>query len=348
MNNSSPTIQFLRIGALALILYWSFTIIQPFVSIVIWAGVISITLYPVHLRLTAMFKGRKRWSATLITVVALTVLTIPTYFFGESLVEATSHLVDMKNSDQLQFPPPEPEVKEWPLIGKKVHEMWTQASSNLYEMIPQYEGPIRRLIRWIFDALAGFGAVFLQLFVSTIIAGIFLTVSEPAEKFIEKFINALSPNFGDSVTKLSAATVRSVAKGIIGISFIQALLAGVGMAIGGIPLVGLWTALALVLSIMQIGTLPVAIIVAIISFKTMDTTPAVIMTIYMLVVGVLDNILKPILLGKGVNVPMLVVFIGAIGGFMSSGFMGLFLGPIILSIAYKLTINWVELQPKRK
>lgn len=347
MNNNNPTIQFLRIGALALILYWSFTILKPFVSIVIWASVISVTLYPLHLRVTKWLKGREKLSATLITLIGLTVITIPTYFFGESLVEATNHLVELKNSESITFPPPEPAVKEWPLIGKKVHELWSQASSNLYEMIPQYEGPIRKLIRWLFEALAGFGAVFLQIFASTIIAGVFLTVSKSAESFVNKLINELSPNFGDSVTQLGASTIRSVAKGIIGISFIQAILAGLGMAIGGIPLVGLWTVLALVLSIMQIGTLPVAIIVAIISFNTMDTTPAVIMTIYMLVVGVIDNFLKPILLGKGVDVPMLVVFLGSIGGFISGGFMGLFLGPIILSIGYKLVINWVEIQPNK-
>lgn len=137
-------------------------------------------------------------------------------------------------------------------------------------------------------------------------------------------------------------TVRNVAKGVLGVAIIQSLLAGIGFVLAGIPLAGLWILVCLVLSIVQIGILPVSVGVIIYIWGAADTGTATIFTIWMVLVGVSDNILKPILLGKGAPAPMLVVFLGAIGGFMVSGFIGLFTGAIILTLGYKLMISWLE------
>ena len=159
---------------------------------------------------------------------------------------------------------------------------------------------------------------------------------------------------GIEMTQLAEVTVRNVAKGILGVAFIQSMLAGVGFVLAGIPLAGLWIVISLVLAIVQVGILPVSVGVIIYIWGHGSTLTAILLTVWMLFVGVIDNILKPIMLGKGAPVPMLVVFLGAIGGFISTGFIGLFTGAIILSIGYKLLQAWlnssekVETTPEKK
>jgi predicted PurR-regulated permease PerM len=193
--------------------------------------------------------------------------------------------------------------------------------------------------------LASTGAGVLQLIASIIITGIFLHYAEAGGVTIRKIFTRIAGDQGEHFAELSEVTIRNVVKGILGVAVIQSLLAAIGFVVAGVPFAGLWTVLCLVLAIVQIGVGPVVLGVVIYMFATADALTATLLMVWLILVSISDNILKPILLGRGAPAPMLVVFLGAVGGFIASGFVGLFLGPVILSIGYKLFFVWVESHP---
>ena len=178
--------------------------------------------------------------------------------------------------------------------------------------------------------------------ISIIISGIMLAYEKEETDFARKFFVKLAGKKGEEMTGVVKQTVQNVVKGILGVAAIQTIFVGIGLLLAGIPFAGLWIILSLILAIVQIGILPVSIGVIIYIWSTGDTVTATVLTVWMLVVGLMDNVLKPILLGKGATVPMLVVFLGAIGGFIYSGFIGLFTGAIVMTLAYKLAEKWLN------
>ncbi|MCY7409282.1 MAG: AI-2E family transporter [Chitinophagales bacterium] len=245
-------------------------------------------------------------------------------------------------SGELVVPLPPPSIQTIPLIGDPVFEAWTLASTNMGELVMQYKDQLIFVGRTVVNLLASTGKGIVLLLISIIISGVLLIYGKEAGNFGRAFFVRLVGERGNDMASVAEVTVRNVTKGILGVAFIQSMLAGLGIFIAGIPFAGLWTLMCLFLSVMQIGLLPVSLGVVIYAWSTMNTLPAILLTAWMLFVGIVDNILKPILLGRKAPVPMLVVFLGAIGGFISSGFIGLFTGAIILSLAYKLMISWVN------
>jgi predicted PurR-regulated permease PerM len=196
--------------------------------------------------------------------------------------------------------------------------------------------------KWLLSSAADMGGAILMFIVSVIVAGVLLAYSENGSRFANRFAIRLAGDQGGDYVRAAESTVRSVAVGILGIAFIQAVLAGLGMLVAGIPGAGLWAFLCLLLAITQIGSLPVLLPAVIYMFVTADTLPAVLFTVWAVLVGLSDNILKPILLGRGVEAPMLVVLLGAIGGLIASGVVGLFVGAVIFTLGYKLFLVWLE------
>jgi predicted PurR-regulated permease PerM len=195
---------------------------------------------------------------------------------------------------------------------------------------------------WILSAFAGIGKGILQFNLSIIIAGFLLAFSENLKFISSKIFVKLAGDKGEHYASITVTTIRNVVKGFLGVAVIQAVMAGIGFFVAGVPFAGLWSVACLVLAVVQIGIGPIAIPVAIYMFSVSDTTTATLLTIWLLITLLADNVLKPILLGKNAPVPMPVVFLGAIGGFMLSGFLGLFLGAVILTIGYKLFLAWLE------
>jgi predicted PurR-regulated permease PerM len=192
------------------------------------------------------------------------------------------------------------------------------------------------------DLIKSTGSGLLLLTVAIILSGVFLSYASTVGNFAKSFFNRLMSNSDIDVASLATVTIRNVVKGILGVAIIQSALAGAGMMIAGIPYSGIWILLCLILAIVQIGILPVSIGVIIYIWTNGSTTTAIMLTIWMVLVGLLDNFLKPILMGKGAPVPMLVIFMGAIGGFIFSGFIGLFTGAVILSLGYLLFNIWIK------
>lgn len=331
-----------KLGALLLLLVWCFQIISPFISIIFWAMVISVSLFPLFVGLTKKLGGRKKLASAILTILLLSVLIVPSVIFTDSLVAGIQDFAADIDSDSFVVPPPPDKVADWPVIGGTVYSTWKLASVNLEKVVLEYAPQLKAAGNWILNALMGTGLGMLQLLVSIIIGGIFLVISESGGDTIKKFYNRIVGDRGEEFVKISEITIRNVSKGVLGVAVIQSFLAGLVFLLAGVPYAGLWALLALVFCIIQIGPGLVIIPVIVYIFSVMPTWQAVIWTIVLIFVMLSDNILKPILMGNGAPVPMLVIFLGSIGGFISSGFVGLFLGAIILSLGYKLFLVYIN------
>jgi len=242
----------------------------------------------------------------------------------------------------LAIPPPPPGVETWPVIGKSVAGIWTTASVNLDKLIAQYEPEIKAAGGWLLSLAGQLGLTILLFLLSMIVSGVILAYADGAIAVANKFARRLAGDHGADFVKLSGETIRSVVRGILGIAFIQSVLAGVLLLVAGIPGAGLWAFLCLILVVIQIGTLPVLLPAAVYVWSTSETVPAVIFTICALVVGASDNVLKPLLLGRGTQTPMLIILIGSLGGMIVSGLIGLFVGAVVLTLGYRIFLAWLD------
>jgi predicted PurR-regulated permease PerM len=339
----NPVIHYtLQLLALALLLMACYFILAPFITLMVWASVLAITLYPLQKRIASRLGGRNGWSASIIVVLMLAILIAPAVWLLLSTVKEIKELAELYRAGQFNIPPPPETVKGWPLIGNKVFDLWAAANSNLTALITEHTDQVKMVSLKFLDLLASTGKGIVLFTLAVVASGVLLAYAKPSGDFVKSLFVKLIGNMGAEMTGLAEVTVRNVAKGILGVAFIQSMLAGVGFVLAGIPLAGLWIVICLVLAIVQLGILPVSIGVIIYIWGHGTTLTAILLTVWMLIVGVSDNILKPIMLGKGAPVPMLVVFLGAIGGFMSTGFIGLFTGAIILSVGYKLLQGWLN------
>jgi len=332
----------LQLLALSLLIYFCFEIIKPFVTLLIWASVLAITLYPLHKRFTRLLKGRKWISASIITLVMFLFIIGPATMLTLATVDEFKVIKTAYDEGILHIPPPNENVKNWPLIGNALFEQWTDASTSITIFISKNMETIKPIGLKLLDLLSSVGMGILLLMGSFLVAGIMMVYGKEGAELANIFFARLVGKRGEAMEKSVAITVRNVAKGVIGVAFIQGMMAGIGLVIAGVPLAGLWALLGMIFCIIQIGMMPVSIGVIIFIWSSADTTTAVLLTIWMLFIGIIDNILKPLLMGLGAPAPMLVVFMGTIGGFIYNGFIGLFTGAIILTLGYQLAIGWLK------
>ena len=328
--------------ALAILLFWCFKILEPFITPLVWGSVLAISLYPLHKSLSKKLKGRTNWSAVVITVLMLALIIGPAVWLLLATVDEFKGLADAYKAGTFVIPQPNEKVKEWPLIGSNLYAYWTRASTDLSALVTEYRDQLKTVLLTILDLLANTSKGILLFTLSIIISGGLLAYAKPAGDFARSLFIRLAGQMGESMTESAELTVRNVAKGVLGVAIIQSVLAGIGFVIVGIPFAGLWILVCLILAIVQVGILPVIIGVIIYAWSTSEPLTATLFTIWMIFCGVIDNVLRPIMLGKGAPAPMLVVFLGAIGGFIFSGFIGLFTGAIVLTLGYKLVSVWLN------
>jgi predicted PurR-regulated permease PerM len=333
----------IRIAVLVFILGWCFLILSPFLSPILWGLIIAVTEYPLYMWLRKKFKGRSKLSAALITFAFLALLVIPTWMLADSLLEGVRYVKSSYQSGQLTISPPdEDQLKSWPAFTKPLVDAWRMTAENMQAAAVKFAPQLKEASKWILSALAGIGMGILQFVLSILVAGVFLVYSEEGGGVLTSIFIRLAGDQGSHLAKVSETTIRNVVKGILGVAIAQTLLAAIGFVVAGVPLAGLWALLCLILAIVQVGVGPVVIGVAIYMFATADTLTASLFAVWTVIVTLSDNVLKPILLGKGAPVPMLVIFLGSVGGFIASGFIGLFLGAVILTLGYKLFQMWLN------
>lgn len=332
----------IQIGLIFLLAAWCFNIIRPFIGIVAWAAIMAIAIYPLHSKLARILGGRAKLSSAIIVIIGLSVLLVPAWSLTGSSINSAQNFANGLESGTLAVPPPSESVAEWPLVGKDVYALWNDAASNLEAMLRDHSEQVRSFSSWLLKTIAGTIMGVLGFAASIIIAGVLLLTSEKSYRAFRSIGHRLGGERGADFTDLSVATVRSVAKGVLGVALIQTLLAAIGLLVMHIPAAGIWTAIVLVLAIMQLPPLLVLGPIAIWVFSTAEPVPATIFLVYCLLVSFSDGILKPMFLGRGVDVPMLVILLGAIGGMIYSGIIGLFIGAVVLALGYELFGYWLK------
>jgi len=332
----------IRIGLVVLLLAWCFQIVRPFVIPVFWGMIIAVATYPGYSWLEAKLGGRNIIAAVVFTILGLILLVGPTVMLGGTLVDSAQTLAADLSDGSLTLPPPPGRVAHWPIIGESLYGFWELASTNLEEALDQVGPYLKTAGTWLLKMAAGAGLGILQFVFAIVIAGVLLANARGGTVAADAIALRLAGERGPEFADIAQTTVRSVARGILGVALIQSILAGLGFLAVGLPAAGLLALICLLLAVIQIGVFPILIPVVIHVFATSDTVTAVVFAIWCVIVGLTDNALKPFLLGRGAPVPMAVIFVGAIGGFLASGIIGLFVGAVVLSLGYTLFVAWLH------
>jgi predicted PurR-regulated permease PerM len=345
MSNQNPSANIydttIRLFFMALIIAWCLAILYPFFNILLWSLILGIALHPLHSSMVKLMGGKAKLAAFILVLLGLAIVIVPMWFFLDAIVKEVKELKASFQAGTLTLPPPSEKVKSWPVIGNSFYDLWASASLNLEETIIKYKDQLAGLGAKVAKGILSTAGGILQMMISLVIAGFLLNVKGLGES-IRKFYRKVAGNRGDEFADVTYKTIGKVVKGVMGVALIQATLIGLGFLLAGVPYAGIWTLFVFILAVLQLPVILVVIPVIIYLFAEKELLPAVLWGIYLLLAGASENIFKPLLLGKGAPVPMLVIFIGVIGGFIFSGFIGLFTGAIIVSIGYKLFITWLD------
>lgn len=340
-TNNSVYDTTIRMFIIFLIVGWCLAIMYPFVSIILWSLILALAMLPLHRSLAKKMGNRPKLASFIIVFSILVIIILPISLLIGSLIDEVKVLKASFDSGTLTIPPPTEKVKDWPIIGEKLYDAWQSASVSLEQTVMKYQDQLIETGTQVAKGILSAAGGVVQIIISLIIAGILLVFGEAGEE-IRKFFRKLAGNRGDEFADMTVKTVGSVVKGVIGVALILALLNGILFLLAGIPYAGIWTLLVFVLGVLQLPLFFITLPIIVFMFAEKELVPAIIWTVLLLVAGLSDNVLKPILLGKGAPVPMLVIFIGVIGGFIFSGFIGLFTGAIVFSLGYKLFVGWVN------
>jgi predicted PurR-regulated permease PerM len=342
-NKESRSIDLtIRLLLIILLLAWCVMIMLPFLIPILWGVILAITLFPVYQKLVKLLKGRKALASSLITGLLLILLIAPLVWLISALIKSSTEFIAALRDQTLVIPPPNPAVADWPLVGKPIYSAWQSITTNLESALLQYRDQIILVGNKLLGAVKSVASSFIMMILSIVISGIMLTQTEKSEKSSVNFATRLMGSDGNEIISMIVLTIRNVAKGILGVAFIQFALMGAAFILANIPFAGLWALVVLLFAIVQLPVGIVAIPVIIYLYSAREPLPATLWSVLILLLGLIDNVLKPWLMGKGAPVPMLVIFIGAIGGMIMSGFIGLFTGAIILSLGYKLATTWLQ------
>ena len=334
-----------RVGLIAFVIVLCVRVFAPFAGLMTWALILAVALYPLHQRIATRLGGRQGRAATLMVVVGLVLIGVPTVILGMSFAGQIHSAYAAFQGGEFSIEPPAASVAEWPLVGEKLYAAWSLAASDLPAFLAKLQPQLGNFTeRALAAAASTAGAVFLFLG-SLIIAGVIMAYGESGSRAMLRIFNRLSgPSAGPRLYRLSTATVRSVATGVIGVAFIQAVLLGVGFLMAGVPAAGVLAVIVLLLGILQLPAALISLPAIIYLWWSGDasTVHNIVFTVYLFVAGLADNVLKPLLLGRGVDAPMPVILLGALGGMVSGGIIGLFVGAVLLAVGYQLFMGWVD------
>jgi len=332
----------IKLVILGVTLYYALAILKPFIIPVLWGVIIAITFSPLVTRLQKRFPQRRKRIITIGTFLIVMAILVPTYILSDSVIDSSIDLSRNLKDGTLVIPAPNENVKAWPLIGEKTYAFWSGAASDLESTIMKFRPQFREYAGAIASAIAGALGGILQLVISIAIAAVFLTKSEGSIEVTNSIARKLVGDKGEEWARLATLTIRSVVQGVIGIAIIQSVASFIGLSLIGVPFAWFWAFIVLFFAIIQLPPLIVLGPIIAYVFSYADTTPATIFAIYAVVVSMSDGFLKPLLLGRGVDIPMLVILLGAIGGMILSGILGLFIGAVGLALAYKLFMVWLD------
>ena len=321
----------------------SLVVVQPFLAATVWAATLVVATWPLLIQLQSMLGGRRGPAVALMTLVLLFLVLLPLSLAISALMRHASLLVDLPAAaSTVRLPGPPDWLSDVPLVGRPVADQWKGLAERSTEELVKLGRPyLRSIAEWFLSAAGGFAGTVLHLLLTIAIAAILYAKGEMAAAWCRRFGRRLADQRGEDVVVLAGAAIRGVALGVVVTALAQTLVTGIALFAAGLPQAGLLTALSLLLCIAQVGPILVVLPALIWLFATGQTVPGIILLIIGVPAVLMDNILRPILIKRGADLPLLLILLGVIGGLIAFGILGLFLGPVILAVTYTLLQHWV-------
>ncbi len=332
----------IKLGMIILLILLCFQIIAPFLLPIIWGIILAIALYPAFAQIAKWMGGHEKIASGLITILTLVLLLGPVGVLAAKLVENLQDLALQLQSGALDLPTPPVSVLDLPFIGEPLYNFWNLGANDLEWALSEQASHLQDAGGWLLDLATGLGGGFIQFLLAVLIAGLLQPNTASASRAIYAFADKVMDTNGAYFVELAGATIRNVALGIMGIALVQSLFSGMAFLAVDVPAAGLLAFLILILSAIQVGPLIIVIPVTIYVFWSAELSHAIWFTLWMIPVSFLDTALKPILVSRGLDTPMIIIFIGVIGGTLSFGIVGLFVGPVALGIGYKILVEWTK------
>ena len=340
----------IRGGLVMALVLLCYVIFAPFLTMMLWALILAITIYPLQQVLAARIGGKQGLASSLLVLLAIGMIVAPTVMLANQFGDSIRDLIANVRGNTLQIPAPSQNVASWPIVGERVHAVWSRAHTDLPGLVQTMQPKLGELATRALGIVAALGGNLLMFLCSFVIAGIIMAYGESGARVMQEiFERIVGIARGAEFTRLSTATVRAVASGVIGIACIQALIIGVSLLIAGVPFAGVLAVVVLVFGVAQLPALLVTLPVIgwIWTSGDYDTGPAIVYTVLLFVGGMADNVLKPLMLARGVDAPMPVILIGALGGMATNGILGMFIGATALALGYQIFMRWVHENPER-
>jgi predicted PurR-regulated permease PerM len=339
----------IAIGALMAATLW---ILQPFLGAIIWAIMIVVATWPVMVRVQRAAGGRRWVAVTAMSFLLLLVLIVPmTAAIGTVVAHVDDIVAAVKNLRDFQLPPAPSWLAGLPLVGERLARGWddvaVQGMAVLATRMQPYAGA---LTAWFVAQLGNFGALFLQFVLTIVACAILYADGESAADWALRFGARIGGERGENAVRLSGQAIRGVARGVVVTAVVQALIGGIGLAIAGVPFATLLTAIMFLLAVAQIGAVPILVLADIWLFWSGSPGWGGFLVVVTIVAGTLDNVLRPLLIKQGAaDLPLLLIFVGVIGGLVTFGLIGIFIGPLVLAVTHTLLRAWlydVEMGPR--
>jgi predicted PurR-regulated permease PerM len=324
----------------------SFWILRPFLAATIWAMTIVVATWPLMLRIQALLWGRRSLAVLVMTLLLLFAFFVPLLIAIDSIVQNAEVISGWaKSLASVAIPPPPDWVGSVPLVGRKIAVAWQQfAASGPGELAARIAPYREQATRWMLAQLGGAGARVVEFLLTVIVAAILYSSGEGATAALRRFARRLAGPQGDAAVTLAGQAIRGVALGVVVTALVQSVLGGIGIAVAGVPFAVVLTAIMFLLSIVQIGPLPVLVICVGWLYWNGETGWAIALLVWSVLVDRLNSVVLPILVRRGVDLSLVLVFVGVIGGLIAFGLVGIFVGPVVLAVSYKLLEAWASLE----
>ncbi len=339
------TLNVLFIGALIISCFF---VLRPFLGATIWAAMIVVATWPLLLWLQARLWGRRSLAVTVMTLALLLLFVVPLTVAVASVAGNSEKIVETARVLLATAIPSMPDwLRKVPLVGERLSSLWMQALAlglgGVFEQLKPYLADVSK---WVVGGAGTVGNLLVQFLLTLLIAALMYADGENAANAIKRFGHRLGGERGEGAVTLAGQAIRGVALGVGVTAVVQSVLAGIGLAIAGIPAAALLTAVIFVLCIAQLGPIFVLLPATLWLFYQDATGWGIFLAVWTLVVGSLDNVLRPVLIRRGADLPLLLIFSGVIGGLLAFGLVGIFVGPVVLAVAYRLSGAWInELNP---
>jgi len=322
----------------------SLWILQPFLGAAIWAVTIVVATWPLMVSIQGRLWGRRSLAVAGMTVVLLCVLVVPLWLAIGTIVSNADQIAGwVKSLSSFEVPPPPAWLGRLPLFGDDLVAAWQKiAVAGLQDFMKKLAPYGAIVLRWFATEVGGFGVLVMQFLLTVVFAALLYAKGERAGSWTRRFSQRLAGEQGEHSVRLAGQAVRGVALGVVVTALVQSILGGIGLAIAGVPFAAVLTAVMFMLAIAQIGAVPVLVLAVVWTYWSVGTGWGTFLLIWTLVVGTMDNVLRPILIKKGADLPLLLIFIGVVGGLIAFGIIGLFVGPVVLAVAHKLLSAWVD------